>query len=1255
MICSLLFCVLSVSCSGFKTKDNVEITGLSFGYLTESTYNNGNYSEGDITRQADFSSGAVQYMIVDFKLKTLITSTEDQSVKVEIRTSDAFALTLTVQEAPTGKFDVLENDGGSQTYNLFYMIPSNKSEEKAVRMILKLVPNTGGSVDVTVSVFGTDQTSVKGIASETETFRIPSLNLKFTLQDDGTYVATGIGSCTSSQLVIPSIYNGKPVTSVGANEFSDCGKLTGIVMPDSITSIGDKAFYGCRNLTDVVIPDSVTSIGSEAFSACSSLVSVDIPYGVISMGAAAFSDCVSLGSIAIPDSVTNIGSSAFSGCTGLTSMILPFVGNAANGTSNTHFGYIFGADSYSDNDTYVPTSIKTVIITGDVNMGEGAFYNCLNLTGITLSDDVTSIGDFAFYGCSALTSMTVPDGVSTIGSAVFKGCKNLKSITIGNGITSIGEEAFSYCEGLTSMTIGNEVTSIGFSAFYGCNGLTGITLPFAGNTANGTKNMHFGYIFGANSYSDNGSYVPTSLKTVVITNSNIGSSAFYGCSTLTNVMIGNGVTSIGSSAFAGCVGLKTVEIPDGVTSIGFGAFSDCKNLTSMTLPFVGNTVTSNQHLGYIFGTSYYSESARHVPASLTMVSVTGGENIGMGAFYGCSGLTSVVLPDSVTSIGSSAFFGCSSLNGINIPSGVTSIGKSAFSGCTALTLKELPESVVSIGDSAFSGCIGLTFTKLPESLTSIGSSAFYDCTGLTSIYVPDGVKSIGLGAFQGCSGLTSMTLPFVGKNETSNQHLGYIFGAVYCSDNARYVPSSLMIISITGGTNIGTGAFSGCNNLMGISIPACVTSIGNSAFSGCSLLLSANIPNGVTSIGNSAFSGCSNLLLREIPDSVQSIGKSAFSGCVSLTLTKLPDSLTSVGESAFSDCTGMKTLVIPDSVKSIGLGAFSGCQNLTSMTLPFVGKTATSNQHLGYIFGASYYSDNARYVPSSLTAISVTGGETIGTGAFYGCDSLTGVVLPDSITSIGKSAFSGCRSLTFKALPDSVTSVGDSAFRYCESLALMKLPNGLTSIGASAFSDCSRLTTIEIPGNVTSIGSSAFSGCIGLTTVEIPDSVKSIGFGAFSGCSGLTSMTLPFVGNTAKNNQYLGYIFGASYYSDSVRYLPSSLTTISVTGGETIGTGAFYGCNSLTSILLPDSIKSIGSSAFYDCGLLTIINIPNGMISVGKFAFSGCRSLTEIRFNGKIAQWEAVSFGSSWNSNTGNFTITCSNGALSKDGTILFR
>ncbi len=514
---------------------------------------------------------------------------------------------------------------------------------------------------------------------------------------------------------------------------------------------------------------------------------------------------------------------------------------------------------------------------------------------ITFDSSVTSIGWGAFRDRSSLASITIPDSVTEIGNYAFEYCSSLASITIPNNVTSIGEWAFSGCSSLTSITIPDGVTSIGYYAFRRCSSLAevyckAITPPTA------IPNSSSRWDAFDDNASDRKIYVPAESVEAYKTaewwseyadafvpydfekgeDVNMENRIIYYTSTDGNVVTPS------YSAFGANIVSNTYENGQGVitfdgevTSIGVDAFWGCSTLASVTIP---EGVTS----------------------------------IGYWAFAYCSSLASVTIPDGVTSIEGCAFYKCTSLTSITIPEGVTSIGESAFRDCSGLANITIPEGVTSIGNYAFSGCSSLASVTIPDSITSIGNEAFFGCSSLASITIPEGVTSIGRDAFNGCSSLTSITIP----------------------DSV---------------TSIGQGAFYNCSSLASVTIPDSVTSIGTSAFYNCSSLASVTIPDSVTSIGGGAFWGCSSLASVTIPDSVTSIGVGAFSGCTSLASITIPDSVTSIGGSAFMDCSSLASITIPDGVTSIGDYAFYNCTSLASVyckpTTPPSGDSAMFNSN----------------------------------------------------------------------------------------------------------------------------------------------------------------------------------------------------------------------------------------------------------------------------------------------------------------------
>ncbi len=622
-------------------------------------------------------------------------------------------------------------------------------------------------------------------------------------------------------------FNGN-VSEIGSCAFEYCSGLTSVTIGNSVTSIGSSAFYGCSGLTSVTIPNSVTEIGNGAFSGCSGLTSVTIPNSVTDIGNSAFYGCSGLTSVTIPNSVTSIGDFAFEYCSGLSSVTIP--------------------NSVTD-------------------IGSYAFYGCSGLTSVTIGNSVTSIGYATFYGC---TSLPVIDNVRYADTYLIEAVdKNLSTSKIKDGTKWIGSYAFEYCSGLSSVTIPNSVTSIGSSAFSGCSGLSSVTIPNSVTDIASTAFYHC--YFQADKFVNNSSLDAESndywgatiyekktadglcikgncvvkyygnAQSVTIPNyiTSIGDDAFSGCSGLTSVTISNSVTSIGEHAFSGCSGLTSVTIPNSVTSIGNYAFIECSGLTSVT---IGNSVTS----------------------------------IGYATFYGC---TSLPVIDNVRYADTYLIEAVDkNLSTYKIKEGTKWIGSQAFYNCSGLSSVTIPNSVTSIGDYAFYYCSGLSSVTIPNSVTSIGYYAFYGCSGLTSVTIPNSVTEIGNAAFSGCSGLASIKVSSGNTVYDSRNDCNAIIdtksNTLVCGCKNTIIPNSV--------TSIGSSAFDGCKGLTSVTIPNSVTSIGSYAFYGCSGLTSVTIPNSVTSIGERAFYNCSGLTSVTIPNSVTEIGSYAFSDNESL-------------------------------------------------------------------------------------------------------------------------------------------------------------------------------------------------------------------------------------------------------------------------------------------------------------------------------------------------------------------------------------
>ncbi len=822
---------------------------------------------------------------------------------------------------------------------------------------------------------------------------------------------------------------------------------------------------------------------------------------------------------------------------------------------------------------------------------------------------------------------------SVTGIGTFKGAALYVPQTYNNlPVTGIAAYAFNQQTQLTSVNIPKSINSIDDYAFNGCVNITRIEFDASSCQDFEENNNVFSYV----GQSQNGTTVVIGKNVVKIPAYFLYSNTKENAAPKVKEINFDNAASlkrINKYAFAGCTALKSLNISDNVTTIEYGAFYGCSYLQDITLPFIGEQQTYSQYDNPIYMTFCYIFSplefngytliggygTGYVPSSLKTVTVTDYEPMA-SAFSGCTDIENVVIKNA-EKINDTLFYGCSSLKSVEIPDTVKEIGSSAFYGCSKLETFVFPTELRVIKGSAFARCSHLAELNFNNKLEEIEGSAFERCLAIKEIVLPSSLNKIGAETFKGCLYIEKITLDFIGTEREITGDYGSknLFGAIFSNSNVEYDYTKQEDEQPEFHTYKIMQRYSD-GNFAEFWLPNTLTTV---------------IYNG-RKLNYGAFSGFADIIEIILCDNLKEIGAYVFSDCSSLTSIVIPDSVTSIGDRAFNYCSSLTSVTIPDSVTSIGSSAFSGCSSLTGITIPFVGatKNGTSNTHFGYIFGASSYSSNYPYIPSTLKIVTITGSNSIGTGAFYGCSGLTSITIPDGVKSIGNNAFSGCRSLTNITIPDGVTSIGTGAFFGCRSLTNITIPDGVTSIGGYAFSGCRSLTNITIPDSVTSIQGLAFSNCSCLTSIEvsdnnrayksidgnlyskdgktfiqypggktstaftIPDSVTSIGNYAFYDCSCLTSITIP--------DSVTSIGTGAFYDC-------SGLTSITIPDGvKSIGNDAFSNCSCLTSITIPNSVTSIGNYAFSDCSGLTSITIPDGVTSIGTGAFKGCRSLTNI-------------------------------------------
>ena len=1116
-----------------------------------------------------------------------------------------------------------------------------------------------------------------------------SEGLDMVLISEGEYTVSGIGTCTDTEILIPTTYNDLPVVSVEASAFLNNTAITSVVLPDGITSIGENAFNGCESLTSVTfgknsqlssigpgafnycyslesitIPESVTSIGSDAFYYCYGLRSVTFGENsqLTSIGDGAFNWCESLESITIPASVTSIGEWAFVECYRLVEVWnLSKLNITAGSEDNGYVGYYAKRVETEPSESYVYTDENGYVIYYD-----GKVKALINYTGnetkLTIPDDITELNCFALSDCYNITSVTFGENsqLTSIGDGAFNWCESLESITIPDSVTSIGEGAFCCCAKLTSITIPDGVKSIGNHAFAGCSALESITIPDS-----------------VLSIGDSAFAECTALESITIPDSvlSIGYSAFEECTALKSITIPGSVLSIGQRTFAGCSGLESAIISEGVKSIGDNAFYNCTNLVNVSLPDSLTSISFNTFYGcnlqtYDDGTAYYlGNSENHY---LVLVSVISKEItsftiddktkfIWSSAFSECRVLESIENTQNILCIGSYAFEHCNNLKTFTIPYGVTTIEDGTFFCCTNMQTITIPETVTSIGQSAFEGCNNLKSISIPNGVTSIGQKAFYECKKLENIIIPDGVTFIRYYTFYGCESLEWVSLP----------------ESVYYIDQF---------------------AFKNCSSLKSIIIPSAVTKIAFAAFLHCDALTTVyygGTEDKWSTISIEGNNGCLNGVRKYyfsqtepekdgyfwhfdtdgvtpvswgnepnysygLAYSLNSDGKGytvvGMGDCIDKDLI-IPSTheglpVTAIGENAFNGNTDITYVLIDRAVISIGQGAFNLCSSLINVYYngtkeeweTLCSSIGVSNDYL--IDAKVYYFSQTQPAEGFFWHFDTDGKTPVS----WGVESDYSVGLKYSLNTDEKGytvvGIGYCEDTdlvipaTYRGLP--VTAIGSNAFESVRSFKSVSIPASVTTIGEKAFAHCG-VTSVTFATNsqLTTVDRYAFFSSSSLQSIALPDGVTTIGEAAFNGCNNITSISIPDSITTIEdraldfnssaftvynNAKYLGN--STNPYLVLVKASDTSLTTCDIhTGAKIILIFAFDNCTSLKSVTIPNSVTTICNAAFYNCSSLESMVIGSGVTTIGDGIIYYYSPFTTVYYCGMADDWNKIAIG----------------------------
>ena len=802
-----------------------------------------------------------------------------------------------------------------------------------------------------------------------------------------------------------------------------------------------------------------------------------------------------------------------------------------------------------------------------------------------------------------ITSVYIPDSVTTINDNALEGFTNLQTVNFeqnetgsasvqsATGLTTIGQYAFKNCTKLKSISIPDTVTTIGQYAFNLCTSLKEAKLP-AGITE-----------------------IPNYI--------------FYECSALERVNVPENVTTIGTHAFLSCKAVKRVDITN-INKFAQINYSYVSNSGQNPISYGGGLYLNNELVCNV-----------ELDDSVTL--------IGDCAFAQYTYLQDITWTDKITSIGDYAFYGCSNLKSdIVIPADVSYLGTDAFNRCN--NIRKVYYNAVNVENDMgrsnthpsatfynIGSACGSAEIIIGESVTVLPKFFLRYNRTVRSLVIPENITTIRENAFNSCVGLVSLTIK---------------------SDNIT-MPETI---------------FSGCSHLVEIIDERATTMVAGDYGTRADVKILKKGDDKVVHRDDDGFfyfeyeENKYDILFYDgvdtdiiIPSSfngvkITKVGKNIFGNHGSGTCKKINSIVISEGieeldTQAFYSSKSLTSITLPSSLKTVGSSAFGSCDNLERvdvesinqwMNIDFAGASASPLYN-----GANLYINN-----QLLTVLQFNEGiTTVKDYLFYGCTSLTKVVIPEGVTSIGVGAFRECTNLVDIQLPSTVISLGDSAFNGCSIITSITLPNSVTSLGNYVFASCSKLTTITIPNSVLTIGNWAFSNCKALTSINfeegcqltkfewqmfnsctnlksiiIPPSLTTIGEYCFSGCTGLNAVYISDLAQWC--NIFLDSSTRNPFVYAKKLYLNGELVTNLVIpeGVTTIKAYTFYNCTSITSVVLPNSITSLGSYVFNGCTNLQTVTFGSSITDIGQYCFKGCTGLTSIVIPNSVTKIRSYAF-----------------------------
>lgn len=1010
------------------------------------------------------------------------------------------------------------------------------------------------------------------------------------------------GAKNITELTVP-----KGVVSIDYYAFAECDKLKTVIFEEGnrLSGIYEGAFFGCRSLENITLPDTLVEISDYAFYACESLdhlpltentsvlgiysnafaytaiADLELPRGLYEVGAYAFRGIPIREFTLDPEDLRifrwEIG--VFADCTKIESITLPFTGASLDDRYNRWFGFVFGSDYPLYDPEFVPESLKNITITvqkifSEQSPGDDSwrsFYRLRHVETVVLPEDtyyigpetfmdfeslkefeiphlLTAIEDFTFYNCGSLKEAVMPDGINYIGTDAFSWCVSLEKIKLNDGLKQIRGRGlingvFRACP-FDEIYLPDTLEFIGQNAFLECKNIKSVVVP---------ANVEF--------YDTSCMFCRcSSLEYVEMHCDTIGDSMFSDCVSLVTANLTGDIRSIGAEAFAGCVKLENVNIPEHLEVIGVGAFASCESL------------------------------------EIDLVLPEGLREVGTGAFNS-SGITSVVIPSTVTDIGESFRF-CKNNKRIEIKAPIKIYKATSFEGNDNLEEVILPDTLEVIEDRAFFDYSKLKIRELPPNLRIIGAKAFAECKNIVEIVLPESLISIGEGAFEDCDiysiinnsdiniGFTpedyqtiSARMRIIDKDGEHYRDDGHTYVITedgmfmdkgfdhetgrdfydllgYCGSEKEWnVPAEynggdihVVLWKIgTPGVNViipeGVGAITllySCD-VYRLTLPSTMQM----------LILDPDLAPKIEYI--TVADGCETY---SSPNGLLCQGDQVIYCPYGLRKADIPEGITSIKDNAFAE-RKIREVSFPDTLTEIGVNAFGGCDKLKEIELP------KNIQTLG---------EAAFYGCSSVTSVDFSMLETIPDAAFQACG-FEKIVIPGTVKTVGIAAFANTKAKEI-VIEEGVENIDESAFRGNYEAEIISLPSSLKSIGESAFGGCCPDVEIHIPAGVEYIGDNAF---LGIENVTIdPDNTDYILYDGvlyqadgtrviWAGKDAKTVTLLPTI------KEVSDYLFDGNVTIEKV-VIPEGVTKI--------GDRVFGGCFDLKEVVLPDTLEYIGDNVW---------------------------------------------------------------------------